>query len=54
MFKVKTKVVDNNLNLEWNETFHLIVEDKETQAVIFEVQILPAPLHVSQPNIYKY
>ncbi|CAN6286112.1 unnamed protein product [Urochloa humidicola] len=37
MFKVKTKVVDNNLNPEWNETFHLIVEDKETQAVIFEI-----------------
>ncbi|CAL4928502.1 unnamed protein product [Urochloa decumbens] len=37
MFKVKTKVVDNNLNPEWNETLHLIVEDKETQAVIFEV-----------------
>lgn len=37
MFKVKTKVVGNNLNPEWNETFHLIVEDKETQAVISEV-----------------
>ncbi|CAL4920213.1 unnamed protein product [Urochloa decumbens] len=37
MFKVKTKVVDNNLNPEWNETLHLIVEDKETQAVIFEI-----------------
>ncbi|KAL6909601.1 hypothetical protein ACP4OV_001882 [Aristida adscensionis] len=37
MFKVKTKVVDNNLNPEWNETFHLIVEDKETQCVIFEI-----------------
>jgi Ca2+-dependent lipid-binding protein len=37
MLKVKTKVVDHNLNPEWNETFHLIVEDKETQEVIFEV-----------------
>ncbi|KAL5199034.1 hypothetical protein ABZP36_002546 [Zizania latifolia] len=37
MFKVKTKVVDDSLNPEWNETFPLIVEDKETQSVIFEV-----------------
>uniref|UniRef100_A0ACD5UNY9 Uncharacterized protein n=2 Tax=Avena sativa TaxID=4498 RepID=A0ACD5UNY9_AVESA len=37
MFKVKTKVVDDNLNPEWNETFELIVEDKETQFVILEV-----------------
>ncbi|XP_037477193.1 synaptotagmin-5-like isoform X2 [Triticum dicoccoides] len=37
MFKVKTKVIDDNLNPEWNETFELIVEDKETQSVIFEV-----------------
>uniref|UniRef100_A0ACD5UY96 Uncharacterized protein n=2 Tax=Avena sativa TaxID=4498 RepID=A0ACD5UY96_AVESA len=37
MFKVKTKVVDDNLNPEWNETFELIVEDKETQSVILEV-----------------
>ncbi|GJN40510.1 hypothetical protein PR202_gb29732 [Eleusine coracana subsp. coracana] len=36
MFKVKTKVKDDNLNPEWNETFDLIVEDKETQSVIFE------------------
>jgi Ca2+-dependent lipid-binding protein len=37
MFKVKTKVIDDDLNPEWNETFDLIVEDKETQSVIFEV-----------------
>lgn len=37
MFKVKTKVIDDNLNPEWNETFDLIVEDKETQSVIFEI-----------------
>lgn len=37
LFKVKTKVVDNNLNPVWNETFELIAEDKETQALIFEV-----------------
>ncbi|CAN6203659.1 unnamed protein product [Urochloa humidicola] len=37
MFKVKTKVIDDNLNPEWNETFEMIVEDKETQSVIFEV-----------------
>ncbi|PUZ69343.1 hypothetical protein GQ55_2G100300 [Panicum hallii var. hallii] len=37
MFKVKTKIIDDNLNPEWNETFELIVEDKETQSVIFEV-----------------
>ncbi|KAI5013771.1 hypothetical protein ZWY2020_040657 [Hordeum vulgare] len=29
--------IGDNLNPEWNETFELIVEDKETQSVIFEV-----------------
>ncbi|KAJ4778702.1 Calcium-dependent lipid-binding (CaLB domain) family protein [Rhynchospora pubera] len=37
MFKVKTKVIDNNLNPEWNETFEIIVEDKETQYLVLEV-----------------
>ncbi|GAB4844401.1 hypothetical protein Ancab_037765 [Ancistrocladus abbreviatus] len=34
---VKTKVVDDNLNPVWNETFELIAEDKETQSLIIEV-----------------
>ncbi|KQK22544.1 synaptotagmin-5 [Brachypodium distachyon] len=37
MFKEKTRVIDDNLNPEWNETFELIAEDKETQHVILEV-----------------
>lgn len=39
LFKVKTNVVDNNLNPVWNQTFELIAEDKETQSLIFEVYI---------------
>ena len=39
LFKVKTKVVDNNLNPVWNQTFDLIAEDKETQSLILEVLI---------------
>ncbi|KAF3335183.1 synaptotagmin-4-like isoform X1 [Carex littledalei] len=37
MFKVKTKVIHNKLNPEWNETFEVIVEDKETQFLVVEV-----------------
>ncbi|XP_044979190.1 calcium-dependent lipid-binding protein-like [Hordeum vulgare subsp. vulgare] len=37
MFKEKTRVIDDNLNPEWNETFELIAEDKETQHIILEV-----------------
>ncbi|XP_072957592.1 calcium-dependent lipid-binding protein-like [Typha angustifolia] len=37
MFKVRTRVIDNNLNPEWNETFELIAEDKETQSITLEV-----------------
>ncbi|XP_062209184.1 calcium-dependent lipid-binding protein-like [Phragmites australis] len=37
MFKEKTRVIDDNLNPEWNETFELIAEDKETQSLVLEV-----------------
>ncbi|KAJ7951027.1 synaptotagmin-5-like [Quillaja saponaria] len=37
LFKVKTKVIENNLNPIWNETFQLIAEDKETQSLTLEV-----------------
>ncbi|CAI0385546.1 unnamed protein product [Linum tenue] len=37
VFKVKSNVVENNLNPVWNQTFDLIAEDKETQSLIFEV-----------------
>ncbi|GAB4855548.1 hypothetical protein Ancab_024168 [Ancistrocladus abbreviatus] len=37
LFKVKTMVVDDNLNPVWNETFELIAEDKETQSLTIEV-----------------
>ncbi|XP_073024441.1 calcium-dependent lipid-binding protein-like [Primulina eburnea] len=37
LFKVKTKVIENNLNPVWNQTFELIAEDKETQSLIVEV-----------------
>ena len=37
MFREKTSVIDDNLNPQWNETFEMIAEDKETQALILEV-----------------
>ncbi|KAK8630401.1 hypothetical protein V6N13_079197 [Hibiscus sabdariffa] len=37
LFKVKTKVIENNLHPIWNETFELIVEDRETQELTVEV-----------------
>ncbi|XAR54111.1 hypothetical protein NMG60_11029120 [Bertholletia excelsa] len=37
LFKVKTKVVENNLNPVWNQAFDLIAEDKETQTLFIEV-----------------
>ncbi|KAA3471788.1 synaptotagmin-4-like [Gossypium australe] len=37
LFKIKTKVVENNLNPIWNETFELIAEDRETQELTVEV-----------------
>ncbi|XP_044503765.1 calcium-dependent lipid-binding protein-like [Mangifera indica] len=37
LFKVKTHVVDNNLNPVWNQAFELIAEDKETESIVFEV-----------------
>jgi Ca2+-dependent lipid-binding protein len=40
ILKVKTRVIDDNLNPEWNETFHLFAEDKETQSLYLEVQVL--------------
>ncbi|RZC75214.1 hypothetical protein C5167_050696 [Papaver somniferum] len=37
LFKVKTKAISNNRNPVWNQTFELIVEDRETQWLILEV-----------------
>lgn len=37
VFKVKSAVVENNLNPVWDQTFELIAEDKETQTLILEV-----------------
>ncbi|XP_039121292.1 synaptotagmin-5 [Dioscorea cayenensis subsp. rotundata] len=65
MFKVKTKVVNNNLNPVWNETFELIADDQETQSIVFEVfdednladdkklGIVKLPLHELEPETSK-
>ncbi|KAF3327108.1 synaptotagmin-4-like isoform X1 [Carex littledalei] len=37
ILKVKTRVIDDNLNPEWNETFNLLAEDRETQSLYLEV-----------------
>lgn len=37
LFKMETRVIDNNLNPEWNETFEFDVEDQETQALVLQV-----------------
>ncbi|KAL2635565.1 hypothetical protein R1flu_007044 [Riccia fluitans] len=37
LFKYKTRVIDNNLNPVWDETFELGVEDHETQVIHFQV-----------------
>ncbi|CAA6671847.1 unnamed protein product [Spirodela intermedia] len=44
VLKNKTKVFDNSLNPVWNENFTLIVEDKETQYITFELGIVKLPL----------
>lgn len=38
LFKVKTRVIDDNLSPVWNQTFCLIAEDKETQSILLEVR----------------
>ncbi|KAJ8900183.1 hypothetical protein K2173_024823 [Erythroxylum novogranatense] len=64
MFKVKTQVVENNLNPFWNQTFEMIAEDKETQSLIVEVfdkdigqdkrlGIAKLPLHELQAETLK-
>ncbi|XP_002985728.2 synaptotagmin-5 [Selaginella moellendorffii] len=37
LFKFKTKVVNNNLNPEWNEEFNFDIEDHETQLLTLQV-----------------
>lgn len=46
ILKVKTRVIDDNLNPEWNETFHLLAEDKETQSLYLEVPDLLVVLKI--------
>ncbi|XP_024995940.1 synaptotagmin-5-like [Cynara cardunculus var. scolymus] len=62
--KFRTQVIENNLNPVWNETFHLSVEDKDTQFAVVEVfdedigadqrlGIAKLPLVDLQPEIEK-
>lgn len=37
LFQQMTKVIDNNLNPVWNETFEMDVEDQETQSLVLQV-----------------
>eukprot|EP00250_Pteridium_aquilinum_P001477 c11666_g1_i1 orf=308-1747(-) len=37
LFQRTTKVIDNNLNPVWNETFEFDVEDQETQSLVIQV-----------------
>lgn len=40
IFKVKTKIIENNLNPFWDQTCSLIAEDKETESIIIEVSFI--------------
>ncbi|KAJ9556554.1 hypothetical protein OSB04_011168 [Centaurea solstitialis] len=59
--KFKTQVIENNLNPVWNETFHLTVEDKDTQFAVFDedigadqrLGIVKLPLVDLQPEVEK-
>lgn len=53
LFKLKTKTINNNLNLVWDQTFELIAEDKETQSLILEVLFLYIPL-ISTSKLMRY
>lgn len=54
LFKVKTKVVENNLNPVWNQTFELVAEDKETQFLVFEVLIHQRSFFSRLSNLYVH